>query len=527
MGIDPSGVELYEYDGRDRLVWTSQAGEEVSYSYRADGLRNSKSSAGGTVTHLWDGANIAADMDGSAVIARYLRGVGLILADCGSGQKFYLYNGHGDVVQLANSSGVVVKDYDYSSFGVERDPDPVDANPFRYCGEYFDKETGTVYLRARYYQPLSGRFLTEDPIRSGENWYTYCINNPIRYIDPSGLAIVPIRVYLNQIYGIDNKYIVWDPITRGVSVTYNNETSTFYGYIPTDGPFKGIMLIDDSDIFKVFGSPNASIPAPSAPASIVAAENLPREGSPNSTGKLYNPDGSIKQERVYGPNGEPLRDIDYGHTHHHPDIDGPHVHDWLNGKRSNDPYPLHPPSHNPISTPINAPAWYTPIIDLLEGAFSNNTCPGIGGGPFNVPPTCFTGDTLIKTNKGFISIIDINVNDMVYSCDIKSGKMGYKRVTELFLNSSKQMVKITIGNEIIKTTSEHPFYVVDVGWVRAEDLVIGDEVKQLLHAQHVFVKNIEKIILEIPIPVFNFTVEDYHTYFVSKSEILVHNTCRQ
>jgi len=52
VGIDPSGVELYEYDGRDRLVWTSQDGEEVSYNYRADGLRNSKSSAGGTVTHL-------------------------------------------------------------------------------------------------------------------------------------------------------------------------------------------------------------------------------------------------------------------------------------------------------------------------------------------------------------------------------------------------------------------------------------------------------------------------------------------
>ncbi len=56
----------------------------------------------------------------------------------------------------------------------------------RYSGEYFDAESGDYYLRARYYNPRLGRFLTEDPVHDGNNWYVYCNNNPVRYVDPSG-----------------------------------------------------------------------------------------------------------------------------------------------------------------------------------------------------------------------------------------------------------------------------------------------------------------------------------------------------
>ncbi|MCG8481809.1 MAG: RHS repeat-associated core domain-containing protein [Clostridia bacterium] len=63
--------------------------------------------------------------------------------------------------------------------------DPVDINPFRYCGEYFDRETGTYYLRVRDYDPGVGRFTTEDRYRGNMsdplslNLYTYCRNNPV------------------------------------------------------------------------------------------------------------------------------------------------------------------------------------------------------------------------------------------------------------------------------------------------------------------------------------------------------------
>ena len=72
----------------------------------------------------------------------------MIAFENGGVRGYYLHNGHGDVVQLANASGNFFKEYRYDAFGLEIEPDANDTNPFRYCGEYFDKETGTVYLRA-------------------------------------------------------------------------------------------------------------------------------------------------------------------------------------------------------------------------------------------------------------------------------------------------------------------------------------------------------------------------------------------
>ncbi len=72
---------------------------------------------------------------------------------------YFVFDAHGDVVQLTNSSGTVTRSYDYDAFGNEKTQVSTDTNHFRYCGEYCDKETGTYYLRARYYNPTIGRFI--------------------------------------------------------------------------------------------------------------------------------------------------------------------------------------------------------------------------------------------------------------------------------------------------------------------------------------------------------------------------------
>ncbi len=77
-------------------------------------------------------------------------------------------------------------------FGVEKNIDDNDTNAFRYCGEYYDKETATVYLRARNYNPSTGRFISRDSFAGRRsdplslNLYTYCGNNPVKFTDPFG-----------------------------------------------------------------------------------------------------------------------------------------------------------------------------------------------------------------------------------------------------------------------------------------------------------------------------------------------------
>lgn len=107
-------------------------------------------------------------------------------------------NAHGDVVNLTDKDGKVTKTYTYDAFGVEKNIDENDTNVFRYCGEYYDTETGTIYLRARYYNPSTGRFISRDSYAGKNeeplslNKYTYCQNNPLIFVDPSGKYSVVI-----------------------------------------------------------------------------------------------------------------------------------------------------------------------------------------------------------------------------------------------------------------------------------------------------------------------------------------------
>ena len=184
------GSGVYEYNGFNQLVslYESATNSTCEYTYNADGLRTSKTVNGVTTNHIWDGMNIVAETNGSnEVTSVYTRGKTLISAKNGTVVTYYLHNGHGDVNMLMDADGNVTKQYSYDAFGVEQNMVASDTNPFRYCGEYYDKETDNIYLRARYYSPVQGRFITEDPIHDGLNWYGYCGGNPVMFFDPSGL----------------------------------------------------------------------------------------------------------------------------------------------------------------------------------------------------------------------------------------------------------------------------------------------------------------------------------------------------
>ena len=193
-------TETNTYDGLNQLIGFNDGETTASYKYNASGLRYEKTVDGETINHVWDGnQQIVADVVDNQFYEAdcYIRGTNLVAKyNYRNGNKseytYYTQNAHGDVVNLTNADGEVTKKYTYDAFGVEKNIDDSDTNAFRYCGEYFDKETATVYLRARYYDPEIGRFISrdsfagknEDPLSL--NRYTYCHNNPLLFVDLDG-----------------------------------------------------------------------------------------------------------------------------------------------------------------------------------------------------------------------------------------------------------------------------------------------------------------------------------------------------
>ena len=178
----------YNLDGFNRVVYIGNLIDAYTNYYNSDGLRTAKMINGVTTYYVLDGDNVIAETT-NGVTTTYLRGLMLHSRKVGDTKTDYIYNTQGDVVQLLDSNGDVVADYKYDAFG-NRFTETTDPNPFGYRGEFHDSCSGLIYLRNRYYDPSIGRFITEDPARDGLNWYVYCENNPVNFVDPLGLYYI-------------------------------------------------------------------------------------------------------------------------------------------------------------------------------------------------------------------------------------------------------------------------------------------------------------------------------------------------
>ena len=106
-----------------------------------------------------------------------------------SATSYFEQDGIGSVTSLSNGAGSLVQTYTFDSFGNQTASSGSLTNPFQYTAREFDPETGLYFLRTRYYDPSTGRFLSEDPLEflTGEP-YSYVSNNPLIFADPFGLA---------------------------------------------------------------------------------------------------------------------------------------------------------------------------------------------------------------------------------------------------------------------------------------------------------------------------------------------------
>ena len=138
--------------------------------------------------------------------------------------------------------------------------------------------------------------------------------------------------------------------------------------------------------------------------------------------------------------------------------------------------------------------------------------------------SCFVAGTAILTSAGYVAIETIQAGDKVYAHNPDTGETALKEVVQTFVNEADELIHITVNGEEIITTNEHPFYVPVKGWTAACQLRAGDRL-QLVNGEYVVVEQIQHEILEAPIKVYNFEVEDFHTYYVGEQSVLVHNLC--
>lgn len=190
-----SGTTSYTWDFENRLTQVTLPGQggTVQFEYDRFGRRIEKIAPTGTTVYTYDGDNIVETTNQSGgILWRFAQGQNIdepLAVSNSTGVSYYEQDGLGSVTSLTTGSGQIAQTYTYDSFGNTTNVVGSLANPFRYTGREFDSETGLYYYRARYYDPSTGRFLNEDPIRfrGSRDFYAYVENDPVLRSDPSGL----------------------------------------------------------------------------------------------------------------------------------------------------------------------------------------------------------------------------------------------------------------------------------------------------------------------------------------------------
>ncbi|WP_046234871.1 polymorphic toxin-type HINT domain-containing protein, partial [Paenibacillus algorifonticola] len=472
----------------------------------------------------------------------------------------------------------------------------------RYSGEFYDAEVGLYYLRARYYDPYVGRFISEDTYkgRANEplslNRYTYVLNNPLIYIDPTG----HVETSLRELAGATGSTIVYDAQTKKTTVTLVDGYSIVFDPNKKDDSGKSVVtikngrtMIDNETFDKMM---TGSKPVKDG-TYIVQVDSTVVSAVKDKSGKVLEVAkvavvtvvGKQSNEYTTGANKMPVLEIKM--IRNSTIIYDPDTKKVLD---TTSVFSL-PADLTPKRTGFNsyseiALAWYmmrdgslskeeSKQLNLkwdarssVELQFKSNKLgmslgevsqiynqqvavdltvligiPGIKiGSNISAKMTvvnkgkgktttgtktpaggcnCFTAGTKVLTDEGEKKIEDIEVGDMVLAKDENNpnGELAYKEVTALYRNQRNDIIKLHVGEQIIETTDNHPFWVEGEGWVLADELEAGDKL-QKADGSTLTIDKVEFVELDNTVTVYNFTVADYHTYYVTDLGVWVHNT---
>jgi len=226
-------VTTYHWNRRNQLTGIdlppSAGAAAVTYRYDALGRRIEKAVDAAVTRYVYDGDDIVLETDGQgSLLRRYRHGDGIdepLVLEEASGESFFYHRDHlGSVVMVTDEAGAVAAEYEYDAYG-RRDAISEDIEqPYAFTGREWDTESGLYYYRARYYDPGTGRFLSEDPIGfdgGDANLYRYVRANPQNLVDPTGLDAIQINF---DWYPVDTGYGFYMPLGHGAVISVDPTT---------------------------------------------------------------------------------------------------------------------------------------------------------------------------------------------------------------------------------------------------------------------------------------------------------------
>jgi RHS repeat-associated protein len=235
----------YDYDGESRLTQVNKNGvTQVQCGYDGNGMRYKKVENGKTIYYIYSGSNPLVEYsstDGKYTYRIYA-GKQAVAEEAGGVVKFYHKDHLGSTRVVTDASGKKLAEYKYEPYG-EKETSTGTGSDYQFTDKTTDESTGISYFGARFYDPEVGRFISVDPAKDGVNWYAYCNNNPLKFLDTDGKKSVQSNIVLGVLAHslIEGNFVVFGPEgTRGNEVihplgiadlTYSNAGNIMVGEI--------------------------------------------------------------------------------------------------------------------------------------------------------------------------------------------------------------------------------------------------------------------------------------------------------
>ncbi|MEG4344248.1 RHS repeat-associated core domain-containing protein [Microcoleus sp. A003_D6] len=220
-------TSTYTYDVENRLVGVVTPDGIWSYEYDAFGNRIASTHNGQRTEYLLDPSglgDVVGEYSNGNLTARYTHGLGLEnRVDATNTTAYYDFDAIGSTAGLTGGNGSYVNRYSYLPFGEDLNKIEAVSNPFEFVGQFgvIDEGNGLDFMRRRYYDSETGKFLSVDPIlQPGSNTYSYANNNSAQFIDPLGLWTAAVGESYTAGAGLGvsvQRSLVWDgtsPIPR-------------------------------------------------------------------------------------------------------------------------------------------------------------------------------------------------------------------------------------------------------------------------------------------------------------------------